>query len=52
MGMTSRTAIAQLRIGPDYRVSRIEHVEPPEVQADRIVQQINAILAREIGWGY
>ncbi len=42
----------QLRIGQDYRVSRVEHVEPPEARADRIVQQINAILSREIGWGY
>ena len=52
MMFDGHTYVAQLRIGPDYRVSRIEHVEPPEVQADRIVQQINAILAREIGWGY
>ena len=46
------TYVAQLRVGRDYRVSWIEHVPKPEVQADRDVQKINAILAREIGWGY
>jgi len=46
------TYVAQLRVGGEYRVSRIEHVPQPDVQADRHIQQINAILAREIGWGY
>jgi len=46
------TYVAQLRVGREYRVSWIEHVPKPEVQADRDIQKINAILAREIGWGY
>lgn len=46
------TYVTQLRIGQDYRASRIEDIEPPEAQADRSVQEINRILAREIGWGH
>jgi hypothetical protein len=46
------TYVAQLRIGRDYRVSRIEHVQPPQDPADRAIQEIRAILVREIGWGH
>jgi hypothetical protein len=49
--LDGHTYVAQLRVGRDYRVSRIEHIPRPEVQADREIQQINAILSREIGWG-
>jgi hypothetical protein len=48
--MDGHTYVTQLRVGPEYRASRIEYVRRPEAPADRTVQVIDSILTREIGW--
>lgn len=44
------TYVTQLRVGPDYRVSRIEHWFRAETAADTAIQRINALLSARIGW--
>jgi hypothetical protein len=40
------TYVIELRRGDEYRASEIEHVEPPEVEADSQVQQLFVALQR------
>ncbi|MGH7618353.1 MAG: hypothetical protein ACREPM_14110, partial [Gemmatimonadaceae bacterium] len=40
------TYVIELRRGDEYRAAEIEHVEPPEVEADSQVQQVYAAVRR------
>jgi hypothetical protein len=44
------TYVVQLRMGQEYRVSRIEQWHVVETPADKAIQSINAILTQRIGW--
>lgn len=44
------TYVVQLRMGQEYRVSRIEQWHVVETPADKAIQRINAILTQRIGW--
>ena len=48
--MDGTSYVVQLRMGQEYRVSRIQEWHTVETPADKAIQRINAILTQRIGW--
>ena len=40
------TYVVEVRRGGEYRASQIEHVEPPETEADRQIKEVYAAVSR------
>jgi hypothetical protein len=48
--MDGTSYVVQLRMGQEYRVSRVQEWHTVETPADKAIQRINAILTQRIGW--